>query len=52
MALVILIKEIMRRFPKITLDRIVGHNEIAPGRKTDPGAAFDWRKLRWNLSQF
>jgi AmpD protein len=21
-----------------------GHNEIAPGRKTDPGAAFDWQR--------
>jgi AmpD protein len=24
------------------VDRVVGHNDIAPGRKTDPGAAFDW----------
>ncbi len=24
---------------------IVGHNDIAPGRKTDPGAAFDWSKI-------
>jgi AmpD protein len=26
----------------IKKDRIVGHSEIAPGRKTDPGPAFDW----------
>ena len=29
------------RWQKITKDRIVGHSDIAPGRKTDPGPAFD-----------
>jgi AmpD protein len=28
------------------LQRIVGHSEIAPGRKTDPGPAFDWQRAR------
>ncbi|SMN12105.1 N-acetylmuramoyl-L-alanine amidase AmpD [uncultured Candidatus Thioglobus sp.] len=28
-----------------SLTDIVGHSEIAPGRKTDPGAAFDWSKI-------
>jgi AmpD protein len=27
-------------------DRIVGHSEIAPGRKTDPGPSFDWGSIR------
>lgn len=33
-------------YPKITRDRIVGHSEIAPGRKTDPGPTFDWQRLQ------
>ncbi|MDA3919310.1 MAG: 1,6-anhydro-N-acetylmuramyl-L-alanine amidase AmpD [Salinisphaera sp.] len=33
---------LMRHYPQMTQDRIVGHNQIAPGRKTDPGPAFDW----------
>lgn len=31
-------------FPQIAAPRIVGHEHIAPGRKTDPGAAFDWTR--------
>ena len=42
--------EIMHRFPRISLDRIAGHDEIAPGRKTDPGASFDWQRYRGALS--
>ncbi len=29
-------------YPAITADRIVGHSDISPGRKTDPGPFFDW----------
>lgn len=32
-------------YPAITPQRIVGHAEIAPGRKTDPGEAFDWARI-------
>ncbi len=33
---------LMQAFPAITTDRIVGHSDIAPARKTDPGPAFNW----------
>ena len=33
-------------YPGITLDRIVGHSDIAPDRKTDPGPCFDWSLFR------
>jgi AmpD protein len=41
-----LTQKIMHFFPAITVDRIVGHSDIAPARKTDPGAAFDWVRFR------
>lgn len=39
-------KLLRESYPQITPDRIVGHSDIAPGRKTDPGAAFDWNYFR------
>lgn len=33
---------LLKHYPDITHDRIVGHSDIAPGRKTDPGSSFDW----------
>lgn len=45
-ALAGLTKALQQRYPLITDDRVVGHCHIAPGRKTDPGVAFDWRYFR------
>ncbi|WP_304640592.1 1,6-anhydro-N-acetylmuramyl-L-alanine amidase AmpD [Pseudomonas sp.] len=40
---------LMTRFPGITPQRITGHEHVAPGRKTDPGPAFDWPRFRGAL---
>lgn len=37
---------LMNSYPAIKSDSIVGHDQIAPGRKTDPGPAFDWPRFR------
>ncbi|MFC3092719.1 1,6-anhydro-N-acetylmuramyl-L-alanine amidase AmpD [Alteromonas sediminis] len=45
-SLAALTRMLQQQYPLITLGRIVGHNDIAPGRKTDPGVAFDWGRFR------
>ncbi|MBQ4832759.1 1,6-anhydro-N-acetylmuramyl-L-alanine amidase AmpD [Pseudoalteromonas sp. MMG010] len=40
--LITLTQAILKQYPKINTDHIVGHCDIAPGRKTDPGISFDW----------
>lgn len=37
-------------YPSLSRQRIVGHSEIAPDRKTDPGQAFDWDRLHQQLA--
>ena len=37
-------------YPSITRDCIVGHSDIAPGRKTDPGPHFDWDRYLNRIS--
>ena len=39
-------RQIRHLCPNISLDNIVGHSDIAPGRKTDPGLAFDWLRYK------
>lgn len=35
-----------KTYPAISDERVVGHCDIAPGRKTDPGAVFKWSMIR------
>ncbi len=39
------IKALLKTYPDLSTERITGHCDIAPGRKTDPGASFDWQRL-------
>jgi AmpD protein len=40
-----------RSYPRLSPGRLVGHSDVAPGRKSDPGLSFDWPRLR-SLVQF
>lgn len=41
-----LCRDLMKAYPAVTPERIVGHSDISPGRKADPGPMFDWTRFR------
>jgi len=50
-ALVTVLAALLRAYPRLSPRRIAAHSDIAPGRKTDPGPAFDWLRLYDGLSR-
>lgn len=46
-----LITSLREQLPGLVDAPVVGHSDIAPGRKTDPGEVFDWGKLEQLLAR-
>lgn len=48
--LIALINTLLMAYPGLSAEGIVGHCDIAPDRKTDPGESFDWRRLKSSVN--
>ena len=44
------VRELLVGYPLLSATHIAGHSDIAQGRKTDPGPAFDWGRFRGSLA--
>jgi len=49
LSLISLTNCLMESYSGISTERIVGHSDIAPSRKTDPGESFDWNRYKNSL---
>ena len=49
--LVELIAALIEAYPSLSPEHLVGHSDVAPGRKSDPGPYFEWPRLRAQLTE-
>jgi AmpD protein len=41
-----LVEALLATYPSLSSEHVVGHSDVAPGRKTDPGPSFEWDRWR------
>jgi N-acetyl-anhydromuramoyl-L-alanine amidase len=50
-SLAALVAALLSTYDTLSAERITGHSDIAPGRKTDPGPVFEWARFRNLLAE-